>query len=51
MDKIKYAYKRTKRKIVKAFLHFLVLVVYRAKKVGENNIPKEGSYIICANGR
>lgn len=49
MDKIKYAYKRTKRKIVKAFLHFLVLVVYRAKKVGENNIPKEGSYIICAN--
>lgn len=49
MEKVKYVYKRVKRKIIKAFLHFLVLVVYRAKKVGEKNIPKEGSYIICAN--
>ena len=49
MEKIKYIYKRAKRKVVKAFLHFLVLIVYRPKKVGEKNIPKEGGYIICAN--
>lgn len=50
----KYTYEQTKwklfqRKIVKGFLHFLCLVVYRVKKVGEENVPKEGAYIICAN--
>ena len=38
-----------KRKIVKAILHFLVQIIYRAKKVGEENVPKEGRYIIFAN--
>ena len=37
------------RRVVKAFLYFLCLIVYRVKKVNESNIPKEGSYIICAN--
>ena len=37
------------KKIVNAFLYFLCLVVYRVKKVHEENVPKEGSYIICAN--
>lgn len=37
------------RKIVKAILHFLVLIVYRVKKVGEKNLPKDGKYIIFAN--
>ena len=37
------------RKVIKAFLYFLCLIVYRVKKVNESNIPKEGSYIICAN--
>lgn len=49
MEKIKYVWKRIKRRILKAILHFLVLVVYRPKKVGTKNIPKEGSYILCAN--
>lgn len=37
------------RKIVKSFLHFLIFVVYRAKKIGEENVPKEGKYILCGN--
>lgn len=49
MKKIKYVLKRITRKIIKVFLHFLVLIVYRPKKIGEENIPKEGKYILCAN--
>lgn len=37
------------RKIVKAILHFLVLIVYRVKKIGEENVPKNGRYIMCPN--
>lgn len=37
------------RRVIKAFLYFLCLIVYRVKKVNESNIPKEGSFIICAN--
>lgn len=37
------------RKIFKGFLHFVALIVYRIKKVGEENIPKEGKYILCGN--
>ena len=49
MEKVKYIYKRVKRKIVKVVLHFLVMIIYRPKKVGEKNIPKEGPYILCPN--
>ena len=49
MEKVKYIYKRVKRKIVKVALHFLVMIVYSPKKVGEKNIPKEGPYILCPN--
>lgn len=49
MEKIKYKLKRIKRRIVKAILLFLVVIVYRPKHVGLKNIPKEGSYILCAN--
>ena len=37
------------RKIYKGFLHFLIFVVYRVKKTGEENIPKEGKCIVCGN--
>ena len=37
------------RKIIKGFIYFLCLIVYRVKKVGEENVPKTGSYIICGN--
>lgn len=37
------------RKIIKAILHFLIIVVYRVKITGKENIPKTGSYIICGN--
>ncbi len=40
---------RIKKRIAKAIIYFLVWIVYRPKKVGEKNIPKEGSYIICGN--
>lgn len=49
MEKLKYVYKRVKRKIVKVVLHLLVMIIYRTKKVGEKNIPKEGPYILCPN--
>ena len=29
------------RKVVKAIIYFLCCIVYRVKKVGEENIPKE----------
>jgi 1-acyl-sn-glycerol-3-phosphate acyltransferase len=37
------------RIIIKAILHFLVIVVYRVKVVGKENIPKEGAAILCPN--
>lgn len=37
------------RKILKAFFHFLVIIVYRPKVVGKENIPLEGGCIICPN--
>lgn len=37
------------KKVFKGFLHFIALVIYRVKKVGEENIPKEGKYILCGN--
>ena len=37
-----------RRKIVKAILHFFVFVVYRVKRVGDENIPKKRkSYYLC----
>lgn len=37
------------QKIIKAFLHFAALVIFRVKKIGEDNIPKEGKFILCGN--
>ncbi|MFR8104277.1 MAG: (d)CMP kinase [Clostridia bacterium] len=37
------------RKIIKGFLHFLYIVVYRIKVVGQENIPETGAYIVCGN--
>ena len=42
-------WKIIERKIVKAFLSTIYRLAYRVKKVGEENVPKEGGYIICAN--
>ncbi|MGN1270354.1 MAG: lysophospholipid acyltransferase family protein [Clostridia bacterium] len=39
------------RKIVVALLRIFNLIVFRVKKVGEENIAKEGAYIMCANHR
>lgn len=37
------------RKILKAFFHFLAIIVYRPEVVGKENIPEEGACIICPN--
>ena len=37
------------RIILKAIFHFLVVIVYRPKVTGKENIPKEGACIICPN--
>lgn len=37
------------RKILKPFLHFVALILYRVKKVGEENVPENGSFILCGN--
>ena len=42
IDKIMY-------RIIKAVLHLTCLITHRVKKVGEENIPKEGAYILCGN--
>ncbi len=39
------------RKIVVFLLRTFFLIVFRVKKVGQENIQKEGAYIICANHR
>lgn len=38
-----------KRKIIKAFLHFLLVIVYRIKIIGKENIPATGKYLLCGN--
>lgn len=37
------------RTILKAFFHFLVIIVYHPKIIGKENIPNEGGCIICPN--
>lgn len=37
------------RKLLKAFFHFLAIIVYRPKVYGKGNIPSEGGAIICPN--
>lgn len=37
------------RVILKAIFHFLVIIVYRPKVTGRENIPTEGAFIICPN--
>ena len=37
------------RIILKAIFHFLVIIVYRPKVTGKENIPQEGACIICPN--
>ncbi len=49
MEKVKKTGHRIKKRIWKAILHFVAIIYARPKKVGEENIPKEGNYIICAN--
>lgn len=36
-------------KLIKGLIHAFCLITHRVKKVGEENIPKDGAYIICAN--
>lgn len=48
MKKDKKDYKITRR-IVKFILWILVMIVYRVKKVGEENIPDDEGVILCAN--
>ncbi len=37
------------RVILKAIFHFLVIIVYRPKVTGKENIPAEGACLICPN--
>ena len=37
------------RVILKPICHFAALILFRVKKVGEENVPKEGGYILCGN--
>lgn len=37
------------RIIIKAILHFLVIIVYRPKIINEDKIPKDEGIILCAN--
>ena len=37
------------RIILKAIFHLLVLIVYRPKIIGKENIPNKGACIICPN--
>ncbi|MBR6504846.1 MAG: 1-acyl-sn-glycerol-3-phosphate acyltransferase [Clostridia bacterium] len=37
------------RKFIKVILHFVALIIYRVKKVGEENVPKEGAFVLCGN--
>lgn len=37
------------RIILKAFFHFLAIIVYRPKVYGKENLPTEGACIICPN--
>ena len=37
------------RKIVVFLVHTACSIVFRIKKVGEENVPKEGAYVMCAN--
>ena len=39
------------RAIVKFLINIFCKIVFRVKKVGEENIQKEGAYIMCANHR
>ena len=39
------------RKIVITLLRIFLLITFRIKKVGQENIKKEGAYIVCANHR
>lgn len=42
MEKIMY-------KLIKEIVHIFCLITHRVKKIGEDNIPKEGAYILCGN--
>ena len=37
------------RKILKPILYFVAIILYRVKKVGEENVPKEGAFVLCGN--
>ena len=39
------------RKIAIVFVRLFCLIVFRVKRVGKENVPKEGAYIMCANHR
>ncbi len=39
------------RKIAVSLVRLFCLIVFRVKKVGEENIKEEGAYIMCANHR
>ena len=42
MNKVMY-------KLIKGIIHLFCLITHRVKKIGEENIPKEGAYILCGN--
>ena len=42
-------WKKIERSVIKAILHAFYKVVFRIKKINEENLPMEGPCIVCAN--
>lgn len=49
MDKVKAIFKEMMRLIIRGILRAFCMITFRVKKVGEENVPKEGACIICPN--
>ena len=48
---LKNGFKKVCRGIVSTAIFIYCKIVYRAKIIGRNNIPKEGALVFCGNHR
>ena len=37
------------RSVIVFLVHIFSVIVFRVKTIGQENVPKEGAYIMCAN--
>lgn len=49
MKRLKIIFKEGLRHFIKGILKILCMLLFRVKKIGEENIPKEGACVICPN--